>query len=89
MATFIQLCNMLSIYSLVKAPKFDNCIAADACKHLSMALSDLTSAFVSMTQESKIWKLKKGNLAGCVENEVECQQILDQGYAIYRKKNRL
>ncbi|KAH8025728.1 hypothetical protein HPB51_010969 [Rhipicephalus microplus] len=74
MPTFLQLYNMLSIYSLIKPPKFGNCEVQNANEPQFLALSDFTSAFqVDCEQETKLEELKR-KLDGLVDADVECEE---------------
>lgn len=73
--TFLQLYNMLSIYSLVKLPKFGNCQVQISEEPRLLSLSDLTSAFQeSAPLESRLEGLKQ-KLDGLVEEEAECENV--------------
>lgn len=81
MPTFLQLYNMLTIYSLVKPPKFGNCkVQDDGNEQRVLSLSDLKSYFSSnQLKDTKLEELKK-KLDGLVESEMKCEKVLDHDY---------
>ncbi|KAH6947068.1 hypothetical protein HPB50_016987 [Hyalomma asiaticum] len=81
MPTFLQLYNMLSIYSLIKPPKFGNCQTEVGQEAPCLTLSDLTSAFKDEShKETKLQELRK-KLDGYIGEELEWESICDHSYA--------
>uniref|UniRef100_A0A0K8RG57 Transposable element n=1 Tax=Ixodes ricinus TaxID=34613 RepID=A0A0K8RG57_IXORI len=71
---------MLSIYSLIKPPKFGNCQVQNVNDSQFLTLSDFTSAFQDVSvHETKLQELKR-NLDGLVDAEVECEDVFDHVY---------
>lgn len=75
--TFLQLYSMLSIYSLVKPPKYGNCQLLPSEEPRLLTLSDLTSAFKDdVPSQSRLDELKS-RLDGFVQDGIECEDIFD------------
>lgn len=82
MPTFLQLYNMLSVYSLLKPPKFGNCQTELGQEAPCLTLAELTSAFKDESPgESKLQELRK-RLDGYVSEELEWEAIYDHSYAL-------
>ncbi|KAH8032437.1 hypothetical protein HPB51_025206 [Rhipicephalus microplus] len=82
MPTFLQLYNMLSVYSLLKPPKFGNCQTELGQEAPCLTLAELTSAFKDESPgKSKLQELRK-RLDGYVSEEPEWEAIYDHSYAL-------
>lgn len=72
--TFLQLYNMLSVYSLIKPPKFGNCEVEPAQSTHVLTLTDLKLAFQERASEETKLQMLKQKLDGLVVAEVECSE---------------
>lgn len=81
MPTVLRLYNMLSIYSLIKPPKFGNCQTELGQEAPCLTLSDLTSAFKDdLQEETKLQQLRR-RLDGYIGEELEWEEVFDHSYA--------
>lgn len=82
MPTFLQLYNMLSVYSLMKPPKFGNCEVQGSQERCALTLTDLKLAFQEAgAEKTKLQELKQ-KLDGLVSAEVECDDVFDHVYEV-------
>ncbi|XP_077553125.1 uncharacterized protein LOC144167840 [Haemaphysalis longicornis] len=79
--TFLQLYRMLSLYTLLKPPKFGNCTVNAEEKRPCITLGDMRLAFQQGEQQTNRLDSLRERLDGLVEEgSWECEDILEHDY---------
>lgn len=82
MPTFLQLYNMLSVYSLIKPPKFGNCEVVASESPPVLTLSDLKLVFTEDDKAETLLQQLKNKLDGLVSADIECEEVFDHAYGM-------